>query len=807
MNVQAYHLDLTVDYRSLAFRGHLRIEGTPDGEQVYLNAVGLTVSRALAGSTELEIKIDPAHQQLIVSGLPRGTSSLELDYEGKVLTDGLVGFYRSHFGDGYLLTTQFAAIEARRLLPCVDRPDRKAVFHVSVTVDKGLQVIFNTPAESSSDSNGNRTTRFGPTPRMATYLLYLGIGHFDVVRGHAGSVELAAFTPPGRGSSGRYALGLAEKLLPEYERYYGIPYPLPKLDLVAVPEFWAGAMENWGAIAFSEVALLADEGTSTLRRRAIAETTAHEMAHMWFGNLVTMSWWSDVWLNESFATFMSYRILDRAFPDFDSWSDFLPRWSAPAFRGDSLQSTHPIFQPVENPDQIAQIFDEISYGKGASVLRMIERYLGEEAFRQGVNTYLQRFQYANASHEDLWTALEEASSRPVRHIMDAWISRPGVPLLVARVIGSRLTIDQRRFLCNGRHTEEFWPVPVVARIDGVERRMLVEQPHTEIELTSDAAPFLNVDASGFYRVLYDLATLEQIREAFPRLSAFDQWAVVHDLAPFVQAGDLDLDQYLAFLHVGESSTHYSVVNQFGSSSQSLYGLLHDHLGFVTGYSSFLRAQTERLGQEPSPGEPATNGTLREDLLGQRVWVDPEFARRLASRFDAYDRADPDARDAIAKSFVLTGGAAEFELVLRRFRSAPSEGEMIRLLAALTAASDPVLVDRILLMAERKEIPLSLVPFAVRGASRNIAAGGVTWTWLQRNLDAFAANFRGSGEASRLLEAVLPRLGLDRENEVQEFFRDRIVPEGSQGLSKGLELLAAGSALRKRLHLPPASGQA
>ncbi|HLY76623.1 MAG TPA: M1 family metallopeptidase, partial [Thermoplasmata archaeon] len=407
MNVQAYHLDLTVDYEALTFRGHLRIEVIPEGGDLYLNSVGLRISSARAGSTELPFRLDETHQQLVLSGVPPATSSVELEYDGTVLTDKLVGLYRSQFGEGYLLTTQFAASEARRMLPCVDRPDRKAVFHVSVTAPKDLQVIFNTPARSSTETEDTRTTHFDPTPRMATYLLYLGIGRFDVVRSHAGTVRLATYTPPGRGSSGTYALGIAEKLLPAYERYYGIPYPLPKLDLVAVPEFWAGAMENWGAIAFSEMALLADSGTSTLRRRSIAETTAHEMAHMWFGNLVTMKWWSDIWLNESFATFMSYRILDTTFPEFDSWSDFLPRWSAGAFRADSLPSTHPIFQEVDNPDQIAQIFDEITYGKGASVLRMIERYLGEEAFRKGVNTYLERFQYSNASHDDLWTALEE----------------------------------------------------------------------------------------------------------------------------------------------------------------------------------------------------------------------------------------------------------------------------------------------------------------------------------------------------------------------------------------------------------------
>jgi tricorn protease interacting factor F2/3 len=800
VNVQAYYLDLKVDFLALTFRGHLRIDGTADGSEAYLNSVDLQVSSAWAGTTQLTVRSDPAHQDVVLSGLPAGTSSIELDYEGAVLTDKLVGFYRSRYSDDYILTTQFAPTEARRLLPCVDRPDRKAVFHVSVTAAEDLQVIFNTPAMSSTETDGTRTTYFEPTPRMSTYLLYLGIGHFDSLRSHVGAVELAAFTPPGRRETGTYALAVAEKLLPEFERYYGIPYPLPKLDLIAVPEFWAGAMENWGAIAFSEMALLVDGGTSTLRRRSIAETTAHEMAHMWFGNLVTMKWWSDIWLNESFATFMSFRILDKAYPDFESWSDFLPRWSASAFRADSLHSTHPIFQSVENADQINQIFDQISYGKGASVLRMIERYLGDEPFRKGVNAYLERFQYANASHDDLWTALEEASQSPVRRIMNEWISRPGLPMLVARVMGRRLTIDQRRFYFGGQHTVEAWPVPVVARIDGTERHLLLDASHTEIELTTDEPPFLNVDASGFYRVLYDLHTLDQLRERFPTLSGLDQWSVLHDLAPFVESGDYDVRQYLDFLRLGEDVTHFAVVAQFGRSGASLHVLLFDHPEYLEGYRSFLQAQTGRLGVEPVPGEPGSNGALREALLGQRVWVDPDFASTLAARYYEYDRVNPEARDAIATAFVRTGGAAEFDLVLQRFRSTTTEGEMFRLLGALTAASDPALVERILLMAERKELLLSLVPVAIIGAARNPNARQVAWGWLQRNLDLFAENFRGTGRTSDLLEVVIFRLGLGREAEVREFFRNRTVTEGSQGIAKGLELLAAGAALRKRLRL-------
>ncbi|HLY76565.1 MAG TPA: ERAP1-like C-terminal domain-containing protein, partial [Thermoplasmata archaeon] len=392
-------------------------------------------------------------------------------------------------------------------------------------------------------------------------------------------------------------------------------------------------------------------------------------------------------------------------------------------------------------------------------------------------------------------------------VLNEWISRPGLPMLIARVIGNRLTIDQRRFFNTGQHTVESWPVPVVARIDGVERRMLLEEPHTEIELTTSAPPFLNVDASGFYRVLYDLHTLEQLRHEFPKLSPLDQWSVVHDLAPFVEAGDLDLGQYLAYLRLGESVTSFAVVSQFGRSGLNLYLQLYDHPDFLEGYRNFLRAQTQRLGLEALPGEPPTNGVLRESLLSQRVWVDPDLARQLAARYDEYDRIAPELREAIATAYVRTGGAAAFETLLRRFRSAPSEGEKFRLLGALTAAPDPTWVERILRMADQKELLLSLVPTAVVGASRNVEARALAWTWLQRQVDSFAENFQGTGRTSELLEVVLPRLGLGREAEVRDFFRNRPVREGSRGIAKGLELLAAGVALRRRLGLDGRGRQA
>jgi tricorn protease interacting factor F2/3 len=792
-----YQLDLDVNFRNLTFRGHVAFLPEPGDAELVLDAVDLTIESVTSHGTDVPFELGPERQELRIHRRPAENGPVEIGFAGKAITQGLVGLYRTQYGSEYALTTQFAATEARRLFPCWDRPDRKAVFRVSVTVDRDIEVIFNTPVEDVRASAERKTIRFAPTPRMSTYLLYLGVGHFDSIRRRVGGVDLAVFAPMGLASKGEWALDLAGAVLAEYARYYGIPYPLPKLDLIAVPDFWAGAMENWGAITFSESNLFVDQTTSTLLRRTVAETVAHEIAHMWFGNLVTMSWWSDLWLNESFATFMSFRIVDRVRPELGIWSDFLPRWTAAAFQGDSLAHTHPIFVEVREPDQINQIFDEISYGKGASVLRMLERYLGEEVFRSGINAYLKRFQYANAQTDDLWRCLEEASGQPVRRMMDAWVRKPGVPVLYAHHANGGLVVEQKRFALSGHHLPDVWPVPVVARIDGTERRFLLDEARGEVSMASREPALLNVGANGFYRVLYDLATYDRWLEALGRLPAFDQWGIVHDLAPFVLSGDLSLELYLRFVVCGGRLESSLVVQQFARGLNTLYIALPDHSEFRAAYRGFLRSQTERLGLARQRGEPELDGLLREDLLVQRVWLDPGFAATLAERYPECDQSDPDARTAILVAFARVEGARARDLLRARLRAAETEAEILRLVQALTAFTDPKLVEETLALCEGSSLRLSLVPYVVLGATRNPNAREQTWQWFRKNLDAIAVRFRGSGWTSRLLENVIPRLGLDRKAEVTEFFRSRPVVEGDRGVEKGLELLEIFHALRAR----------
>ena len=404
--------------------------------------------------------------------LPTESASVPVRFRGRASEKGLIGIYRSRYGSSHILTTQCEATGARQLFPCFDRPDRKAILKLRLTIDDGLEAIFNTPDVSSTQAAGRRTIVFEPTPAMSTYLTYLAVGRFEWHRGPPGRVRVSVAAPPGRASAGAFAVARASESLEAFERIFGIPYPLPKLDLIAVPEFAFGAMENWGAISFREMRLLVDERTDARARQQTLFTIAHEVAHQWFGNLVTMQWWTDIWLNESFATLMQEELCEELYPATNSLPDYLTELLTSALTGDSAPSTHPVSVAVDRPEEIGQVFDSISYGKGSAVLRMVEAYIGRPAFRRGVTQYLKDHAYGNATSHDLWTALERASGQPLRPLLAAWLQRPGLPLIRARLDAGRLHLTQERYSLDGHHTPETWPIPLaIGRAGSVEHRL------------------------------------------------------------------------------------------------------------------------------------------------------------------------------------------------------------------------------------------------------------------------------------------------------------------------------------------------
>ncbi|HUI38660.1 MAG TPA: M1 family metallopeptidase, partial [Thermoplasmata archaeon] len=552
--------------------------------------------------------------------------------------------------------------------------------------------------------------------------------------------------------------------------------------------------------------LLVDATTDARQRRQTLATIAHEIAHQWFGNLVTMEWWTDIWLNESFATFMEEKIVDELYPSAGALPDFLIDWSTAALTGDSLPSTHPVSVPVERPEEIDQIFDEISYGKGSSVLRMVEAFIGPSAFREGVTQYLRDHAYGNATSDDLWKALERSAGRPLRPLLSAWLSRPGVPLLRASLEGETLRIRQERYSLDGHHTPNRWPIPLAIARDGKIDHRLFEQASESMPVGTGGPVHLNPMALGFYRVLYDPTLYDRLRAGFARLPPVDQWVVLQDLFAFLLSGDVDRSRFYEFLDASQDATDYLVVLELASQLASTspgrpptaFGaLLGDDPTFRAHATAFLTRQIGRIGLEPRKGEPEENAVLRERLAGSLVPLDDAFARSLARRFSSYGKLPPDLRWPVALATAHLGSAREFDSLVQAIEHAPDEGEANRLERALGRFRDPKLVERALDLALTPTVNRAHVVGLVREAALNPAGRAATWAWIRTRLHGVEADYKGTAVVGDILHLALPYAALGHLEEARTELKAHPFAEGDRGAAKGLFLLGVYERLLAR----------
>ncbi|HLN50706.1 MAG TPA: M1 family metallopeptidase [Thermoplasmata archaeon] len=795
-----YRLRLDVDFANLRWKGTVEFDLPEHGPACRLDADGLTVTAARVDGRAAPYTVTRAEQELSITCAPGSSARVSIDFEGAVDTNALFGLYRSRQGSGYLLTTHCEPSGARRIFPCVDRPDRKARVHLTVRAAADLDVVANTEPVSNRVVDGSREWEFGPTPPMATYLFYFALGKFDRLEDRSGRVVVRVLTPPGRRESGRYALEAGTRILRACEEYYGVPYPLSKLDLIAVAEHAFGAMENWGAISFQETRLLVDSSSGSFAQSDVFETVAHEIAHQWFGNLVTMSWWDDIWLNESFASLMETVITDRIAPALDPWTDFFLRTAgmAQAMGGDSLRATHPIRVTVHRPEEMSQIFDEISYGKGSSVLAMLNRHLGDDRFRAGVTEYLQRFRFRNARTDDLWAALERASGEPVTSIAGPWIDRPGFPVVSARIGPKGLELEQRRFSYLGSLEEDPWPMTMVLDVDGQRQRLRWDTRTRTVPVSPTATVHLNPDGVGFYRVLYDRTLYDRLLVALPSMRASDRWVVLSDLSAFVLSGDADWSTYTRFVRALGATNDRLVVEPICSSLAG-FALLYPAIAPVQEFArSYLAEAFARVGPQRRPDEPGANGVLRDRIAFARVRVDATFARELASLFPEWGRLDPDLRQSVAIARARQDGAAGYHEIRRALERPVLDSDALRLARALGWCSEPGLVREALEFAISGAVNRSHILGAVVQAAMNPAGRPVVWPWLTQRLDRLDELFRGSGYLALVLEGVLPVLGLSHPEDVRSFFRTHSYPEGTRGVVKGLEHLEVVERLGRRL---------
>jgi len=797
MRVPSVDWSLDVRYREKTFSGTATIALEAALDPLVVDASQLTIDSATVDGRAATFHEDREKGTLEFAGLSPEPHQLRISYHGVAAADSLVGMYVSPSGPEYCLTTMLFPTGARRLLPSFEHPTVKTIYRLTLTIDPKVLAIFNTSPTSERMAGGRRELTFEPTPPMSAYLLYLGVGAFDTiqVRGQRWSVTVAA--SPGRAPSGRHSAEQSLRMLDAYEQYYARPYPLSKLDLVALENFWAGAMENWGAIAFREELVLVDPSTSVRARRQVLLTLAHEIAHQWFGNLVTAAWWDDFWLNESFATFVGHRIVSRLYPEADAWSTFVVTQTSGALELDSMSSTHPIQVPVNSAEDLGEISDQITYGKGASVLRMIESYLGEEAFRKGVSEYLARFQYSNARGEDLWAALAEVSDRPVARVMSAWIRSPGFPVLHASWREGKLLLRQERYRADGTPMSGNWPIPLHVASPSGESTTLFEESALTLPLDSPVGLRIDPGRTVFARLHYDDSLFDQMVSEFPAMSPVDQWGFVSDTHSFVYAGLLPLDRLLQVVRAGTPLTHELPVRTIATILSGLYRPLHDVPGFLEASRAFLRAQLARVGLESQPGEPDSLGFLREELATSLVDQDTEFARSLAPRFAEFDHLPAELREAVAISYSIVEGRAALAPLVARLRSTAREAERVEVLRALGAFREPELIREVLGLVPSPGLTpsgtLSLLAYIIA----NPTGRGELFAWYRTHSKLLSEMWGGTPLLSLFLRGGMEGLGMDREEEVRGYFADHTPPGAAAAVAQGLEALHLTMRLRIR----------
>ncbi len=816
-----YDLTLAPDLAAATFTGEETVTVTVHEAtaEVLLNAVELQIGtvaatdergRRVSGTAQLEPQHDRA-RLVFREPLRPGVWRLHLAFNG-VLNDRLRGFYRSRYTDASgvehrLAATQFEATDARRAFPCWDEPAFKAVFAATLMIDEKLTAVSNTRIISSrpGPAPGMKTVRFADTIVMSTYLVAFVVGELEATDPvMVGQTPMRIWCVPGKLPIARFGLTIAAFSLEFFEQYYGMPYPGDKLDCLAVPDFASGAMENLGAITFRETALLVDEKAATHNElERVADVVAHEVAHMWFGDLVTMSWWNGIWLNEAFATFMEMLAIDAWKPEWRRWVAFGVSRAA-ALGLDGLQTTRPVEMPVNAPKDAEAMFDALTYEKGASVLRMLEQHLGAAAFRDGIRRYLVAHQYANTETRDLWDALGAAD------IMEDWIFSPGYPVISVREETGGLVLEQQRFtyLPDGAAgAPQRWRVPIALKVRAHgavhTRKLLLTAAEERLELPGPPDwVIVNAGGHGYFRVRYARELLARLAEHAGRVALpIERFNLVNDAWASTVAGVMPLAEYLEltaqFREETDRSVWTALIGPFAYLKRvldpaewpGLEALVRDRLGPIMA----------RLGFSPQGGESDLERQLRGDLLGALGTLGNDTTVQARAR-ELY-RSDPTLLDPPVLSAAIAidafaGGPAEYDGALSRFKTARTPQEEQRYLYALAGFRQPELLARTLDRTLNGEFRTQDAPFVVRALLTSVYGRERAWQFVKARWQEMAARYPASAYR-RMWEGVMGLARPDLEKDVLEFFRSTGIDLGGKKLAQYLEQLRIAVAFHER----------
>lgn len=852
--VRPTDVDLYVEVdpqRSDAFRGTVRhhLEITRATPVLELHADGIRVTRPRLVTTDgarLRGKLQPCPERETIEirfdrRLPRGDAVLELDFRGTLRSD-LRGLYRAASGKRRYAVSQLEATDARRFFPCFDEPAMKARWQVTVCTGRRNTVITNARlAKEERAPGGRKTLSFERTPRLSSYLLALAVGEFSTSRAvRCGNTEIRIRHVPGKEGLTAFGLECAKETLARLERYFNLPYPYSKLDLVAVPDFEAGAMENAGAVFFRETLLLADPKTlSFFEKKRVAEVICHELAHMWYGDLVTMHWWDDLWLNEAFATWMAFHIVNEWKPEWRMWSDF-QHMKGLAFALDALRQTHPVYTRVRSPSDATENFDEITYEKGAAVVRMLERYLSPSVFRSGVRRYIRRHREGNASAADLWRALSEASGQDVEPVVRAWVERPGFPLLKLQRRGNRLRYRQERFVNQGKGgaakggrgaagkvgkkgagasrgrgaATPAWPIPWVGRIGtasgGRLKRELLTRKSGEITLGQGSVRFVygNAGESGFFRPLHEQGELETIARFKNRLDAVERIGLLEHQWAAVRGGHASVDVYLdlalGFDDERDPDVLASLTRPLAFCAASVGRSLgaEAEAAFRARVAEAFAAPFAECGFGARTRESDAERERRAVLLALvgRIGALPEVVRQAARLCQSYldnpASVEPNLAADVIEIGVRSGDETLYERFLEGRGRARTPQQARRMLLALGAFRKPALIRRTLALSLGREVETQDVAFLLARLLGNPAAAPLAWAFMKKRWKALCRRLPPM-LVTHPIEALPALASRAARRDVAAFFRDNPVPTGRRALRQTLERFDADLAFDVR----------
>ncbi|KAF2790722.1 hypothetical protein K505DRAFT_327375 [Melanomma pulvis-pyrius CBS 109.77] len=842
-NVRPVHYNLTLepDFDKFTYEGKVVIDldVVQDSTSISLNATDLKIHSTSVSSGDQLITSAPSlshdedSQTTKISfepTLPGGSkASVTMTFSG-VLNDNMAGFYRSSFTaeDGsttYMATTQMEPTDARRAFPCFDEPALKAEFTVTLIADKKMTCLSNmdVAAEKTVDSSitgGKRqAVTFNKTPLMSTYLLAFIIGELNYIETNSFRVPVRVYAPKDRDiEHGRFSLELAAKTLDFYEKTFDSKFPLPKMDMIAIPDFSAGAMENWGLITYRVVDVLIDEKASGAAvKQRVAETVQHELAHQWFGNLVTMDFWDGLWLNEGFATWMSWYSCNVFYPDWKVWEGYVSDNLASALSLDSLRSSHPIEVPVKRADEINQIFDAISYSKGSCVLRMISKYLGEDVFMEGIRRYLKKHAFGNTQTGDLWAALADASGKDVEKVMDIWTKKVGFPVITVTEGTDSIHVKQNRFLRTAdvkpEEDETLFPVFLGLRTkEGIDEELALFTREADYKLKDLDFFKLNADHSGLYRTSYTPERLRKLGVAAKSglLSVEDRAGMIADAGALATSGYQKTSGLLSLLDSFKSEAEFVVWQEISSRVSVLRSAwmfedqaVRDALRVFQ--LELTKDKAHEVGWTFSDNDGHIEQQFKATMFGTAGVAKDEIIVKAAfdmfNKFKAGDRSaiHPNIRSSVYAIALSNGGKEEYETILEESRNAKTSDERNTALRSLGRAKDPELIQRTLALSLSPEVKGQDIYLPISALRTHPEGINALWKWVKDNWAELEKRLPPSLSMLSSVVSITTSSFTHREQikDIESFFADKSTKGFDKALAQSCDAITAKAAWIER----------